>query len=75
MYGKNISSDNDYTLKRGELKMRSKRYGFILIIVMLSCSLVLASCEAITAQAITQSDASARGNGGLDMNRGPGSRR
>ncbi|ANY65601.1 hypothetical protein BBD42_03355 [Paenibacillus sp. BIHB 4019] len=48
--------------------MRSTRYGFALILVMLSCSLVLASCETITAQAITQSDTGSRGNGGAGMN-------
>lgn len=42
--------------------MRIKRY-FALLIAVLSCSMVLVSCDAITAQKITSTDSGSRANG------------
>ncbi|WP_019913535.1 hypothetical protein [Paenibacillus sp. HW567] len=56
--------------------MRTKRGYISLLIVVLACSMVLASCEAITAQKITDSDSGSRmngfpgRNGGMNFNGG-----
>lgn len=42
--------------------MRIKRY-LALLIVVLSCSMVLVSCDAITAQKISSTDSGSRANG------------
>lgn len=52
--------------------MRNKRYYISLIIVVLSCSLMLISCDAITAQNITNTDSGSKVTGGPDMNGGTG---
>ncbi|HEY4432704.1 MAG TPA: hypothetical protein VGN87_16945 [Paenibacillus sp.] len=43
--------------------MRTKRV-LALLIAVLSCSMVLVSCEAITAQKISSTDSGSRANGG-----------
>ncbi|WP_313637076.1 glycosyltransferase family 39 protein [Paenibacillus sp.] len=48
---------------RGGSKMRTKRF-LALIIAVLSCSMVLVSCEAITAQKILSTYSGSRANGG-----------
>lgn len=45
--------------------MRIKRYSIALIIALLGCSLVLASCDAITAQKINKTDSGSSGEGGM----------
>jgi hypothetical protein len=58
--------------------MRTKKSFTLLTIAVLSCSLVLTSCDAITAQTITSSDFNSRtggfpgmnGNGGKSFNGG-----
>lgn len=50
--------------------MRNKKYYITLIISVLSCSLVLTSCEAITAQNITSADFNTRPGGFPGMNGG-----
>jgi hypothetical protein len=56
--------------------MRTKRACTALIITVLSCSLLLTSCDAITAQNITSADFSSRSgrspgmNGGTNFNGG-----
>lgn len=52
--------------------MRNKRYYISLIIVVLSCSLMLISCDAITAQNIKNTDSGSKVTGGPDMNGGTG---
>lgn len=52
--------------------MRNKKYYITLIISVLSCSLVLTSCEAITAQNITSEDLGSRSGGFPGMNGGTG---
>ncbi|WP_238655509.1 hypothetical protein [Paenibacillus piscarius] len=54
--------------------MRTKKYYITLIISLLSCSLVLTSCEAITAQNITSADFNSRPGGFPGMNGGTGSK-
>ncbi len=51
--------------------MRTKRY-FALLIAVLSCSMVLVSCDAITAQKISSTDSGSRGNGGQGFTGGRG---
>ncbi|MNV37266.1 hypothetical protein D3C71_1287790 [compost metagenome] len=51
--------------------MRIKRY-ITLLIVVLSCSMVLISCDAITAQKISSTDSGSRVNGGQGFNGGRG---
>ncbi|MEK4877288.1 MULTISPECIES: hypothetical protein [Paenibacillus] len=51
--------------------MRTKRY-FALLIAVLSCSMVLVSCDAITAQKITSTDSGSRANGGQGFTGGRG---
>ncbi|WP_054943829.1 hypothetical protein [Paenibacillus ihuae] len=51
--------------------MRTKRY-LALIIAVLSCSMVLVSCDAVTAQKISSTDSGSRGNGGQGFNGGRG---
>lgn len=51
--------------------MRTKRY-LALIIAVLSCSLVLVSCDAITAQKISSTDSGSRVGGGQGFNGGRG---
>lgn len=50
--------------------MQTKKYYIPLIISMLSCSLLLTSCEAITAQNITSADFNSRPGGFPGMNGG-----
>ena len=50
--------------------MRTKKYYITLIISVLSCSLLLTSCEAITAQNITSEDFNSRPGGFPGMNGG-----
>lgn len=50
--------------------MRTKKYYITLIINMLSCSLLLTSCEAVTAQNITSADFNSRPGGFPGMNGG-----
>lgn len=50
--------------------MRNKGYYITLIIVVLICSMMLISCEAITAQNITNTDSGSRVNGGRGMDGG-----
>ncbi|CAH1222785.1 hypothetical protein PAECIP111892_05205 [Paenibacillus auburnensis] len=57
--------------ERGGFAMRTKRY-LALIIAVLSCSMVLVSCDAITAQKISSTDSSSRGNGGQGFKGGRG---
>jgi predicted small secreted protein len=53
--------------------MRFKRSSTVLIITLLGCSLVLASCDAITAQKISPTDSgSSRGGGMPGMGGGRG---
>lgn len=54
--------------------MRTKKYYITLIISMLSCSLLLTSCEAVTAQNITSADFNSRPGGFPGMNGGAGFR-
>lgn len=51
--------------------MRTKRY-LALLIAVLSCSMVLVSCDAITAQKITSTDSGSRANGGQGFTGGRG---
>lgn len=51
--------------------MRTKRY-LAMIIVVLSCSMVLVSCDAITAQKISSTDSGVRADGGQGFNGGRG---
>ncbi|MNW61284.1 hypothetical protein D3C74_393290 [compost metagenome] len=51
--------------------MQTKRY-LALIIAVLSCSMVLVSCDAITAQKISSTDSGSRANGGQGFNGGRG---
>ncbi|MEK3899150.1 MULTISPECIES: hypothetical protein [unclassified Paenibacillus] len=50
--------------------MRNKKYYITLIISVLICSLLLTSCEAITAQNITSADFNSRPGGFPGMNGG-----
>ncbi|AIQ15932.1 hypothetical protein H70357_03910 [Paenibacillus sp. FSL H7-0357] len=50
--------------------MRTKRYSIFLLAAVLGCSLVLTSCEAITAQKITKTDSGLRMNGFPGVNGG-----
>ncbi|MEK3875295.1 hypothetical protein [Paenibacillus sp. FSL M7-0420] len=50
--------------------MRTKKYYITLIISMLSCSLLLTSCEAVTAQNITSADFNSRPGGFPGLNGG-----
>lgn len=53
--------------------MRTKRYSMALMIALLGCSLVLSSCDAITAQKISTTDSgSFRGGGMPGMSGGRG---
>jgi hypothetical protein len=52
------------------LKIQTKRIRIILLIAVLSCSLVLTSCEAITAQKISSDDFNSRSGGFPGMNGG-----
>lgn len=51
--------------------MQTKRY-LALLIVVLSCSMMLVSCDAITAQKISSTDSGSRGSGGQGFNGGRG---
>jgi hypothetical protein len=51
--------------------MRTKRV-LALLIAVLSCSIVLVSCEAITAQKISSTDSGSKANGGQGFNGGRG---
>lgn len=51
-------------------KSRTKKSCITLIITVLSCSLVLTSCEAITAQKISSDDFNSRSGGFPGMNGG-----
>lgn len=53
--------------------MRTKRYYITLMISVISCSLLLTSCEAITAQNITSADFNSRPGGFPGMRGGTGS--
>lgn len=53
------------------MRTRPKRT-LALIIVMLSCCMVLVSCEAITAQKISSTDSGTRGSGGQGFTGGRG---
>ncbi|WP_379163082.1 hypothetical protein [Paenibacillus sp. sgz5001063] len=50
--------------------MRTKRRDFAVLLVVLSCSMVLVSCDAITAQQITNTGSGSRMNGFPGMNGG-----
>ncbi|AIQ27544.1 hypothetical protein P40081_04495 [Paenibacillus sp. FSL P4-0081] len=52
------------------LKMQTKKFRITLLIAVLSCSLVLTSCEAITAQKISSDDFNSRSGGFPGMNGG-----
>ncbi|KHL97308.1 hypothetical protein QW71_01850 [Paenibacillus sp. IHB B 3415] len=52
------------------LKMQTKKFRITLLIAVLSCSLVLTSCDAITAQKISSDDFNSRSNGFPGMNGG-----
>ncbi|MEK3702459.1 hypothetical protein NYE33_36305 [Paenibacillus sp. FSL R10-2199] len=52
------------------LKIQTKRIRITLLIAVLSCSLVLTSCEAITAQKISSDDFNSRSGGFPGMNGG-----
>ncbi|MEK3688880.1 hypothetical protein [Paenibacillus sp. FSL R10-2736] len=52
------------------LKIQTKRIRITLLIAVLSCSLVLTSCEAITAQKISSDDFNSRSGGFPGMNSG-----
>jgi hypothetical protein len=51
-----------------------KVYYALLIMILLSCPMLLASCDAITAQNITNTGSFSGKNGGPGMNGGPGTR-
>ena len=52
--------------------MRKIVYSMFIIMILFICSISLVSCEAITAQNITNTDTAPRINGGQRMNGSPG---
>jgi len=52
--------------------MRKIVYSMFIIMILFICSMSLVSCEAITAQNITNTDAAPGMNGGQRMNGSPG---